>query len=54
LIVVYYKAVKHIFHQTLFVKCLSQQGELQFRQSCAASCSMLFCMTLDKRLRGLG
>jgi hypothetical protein len=53
-IVVFYKAVKHIFHQTLFVPCMSQQGELQFQQSCAASCSMTFCMTLDKILTGLG
>jgi hypothetical protein len=50
---VYFEAAERIFHLTLSVPCLSQQGVSQFQQSCAASCSVLFCMTLDELLRGL-
>jgi hypothetical protein len=31
---------QHIFHRTLFIACLSQQGVPQFQRSCVASCSV--------------
>jgi hypothetical protein len=49
----YYEAAEHIYHGTLFVPCLSQQGVSLFQRSCAVSCSVLFCMTLDKMLTRL-